>query len=60
MKETLATDAVHTEVELPDIVTVLIEELIRLRCELPPLASLNSMTTQTRSRCNEASWDEER
>nr|WP_011296124.1 DUF4158 domain-containing protein [Cupriavidus necator] len=52
--ETLATDAAHTKVELPDIINVLIEELIRLRCELPPLASLHRMATQARSRCNEA------
>ncbi|QBY56181.1 Tn3 family transposase [Cupriavidus oxalaticus] len=52
--EALATEAAHTKVELPDIINVLIEELIRLRCELPPLASLHRMATQARSRCNEA------
>ncbi len=52
--EALATDAAHTKVELPDIVNVLIEELIRVRCELPPLACLHRMATQARSRCNEA------
>lgn len=52
--EALATDAAHTKVELPDIVNVLIEELIRVRCELPPLASLHRMATQARSRCNDA------
>ncbi len=50
----LAAEAAQTKVELPDIVNVLIEELIRGRFELPPLASLQRIAAQARSRCNEA------
>ncbi|MCT7328015.1 DUF4158 domain-containing protein [Ralstonia sp. CHL-2022] len=52
--ETLAWEAAPTKVELPDIVNVLIEELIRERYELPPLASLQRVATQARHRFNEA------
>jgi len=52
--EKLAWDAAPTKVELPDIVNVLIEELVRERYELPPLASLQRIATQARHRLNEA------
>ncbi|MDF3839615.1 Tn3 family transposase [Cupriavidus basilensis] len=41
--EALATDAAHTKVELPDIVNVLIEELIRVRCELRKVIKYNQL-----------------
>lgn len=50
--ETLALAAAQTKVELPDIVNVLIEELIRRRYELPPLAVLQRIATQARSQIN--------
>ncbi len=52
--ESLAWEAAPTKVELPDIVNVLIEELVRERYELPPLASLQRIATQARHRFNEA------
>ncbi|QUN32294.1 Tn3 family transposase (plasmid) [Cupriavidus sp. KK10] len=52
--ESQATDAARTKAELPDIVKLLIEELIRGRYELPPLAGLQRMAAQARARLNEA------
>lgn len=52
--QVLASEAAQTKVELPDIVNVLIEELIRGRYELPPLAGLQRIAAQARHRCNEA------
>ena len=50
---TLASESAQTKVELPDIVNVLIEELIRRRYELPPLAALLRIATQARSEIHE-------
>ena len=50
---TLASASAQTKVELPDIVNVLIEELIRRRYELPPLAALQRIATQARSEIHE-------
>jgi uncharacterized protein DUF4158 len=50
---TLASESAQTKVELPDIVNVLIEELIRRRYELPPLAGLLRIATQARSEIHE-------
>ena len=50
---TLASASAQTKVELPDIVNVLIEELIRRRYELPPLAALLRIATQARSEIHE-------
>jgi TnpA family transposase len=49
----LAFEAAQTKTELPDIVNVLIEELVRCRYELPPLATLRRLATQARSETNE-------
>ncbi|OUL86127.1 Tn3 family transposase [Paraburkholderia hospita] len=50
----LATGAARTKAELSDIVNVLLEELVRNRYELPPLASLLRIANQARSQLNEA------
>ncbi|EUC12676.1 Tn3 family transposase [Paraburkholderia hospita] len=50
----LAVGAARTKAELPDIVNVLLEELVRHRYELPPLASLSRIASQARSQLNEA------
>ena len=50
----LAAQEVRTKVELPDIINVLIEELVRRRYELPPLATLQRIATQARNDLNEA------
>nr|WP_232446514.1 DUF4158 domain-containing protein [Burkholderia ubonensis] len=50
----LAAQEARTKVELPDIVNVLIEELVRRRYELPPLATLQRIATQARNTLNEA------
>nr|WP_254209640.1 Tn3 family transposase [Burkholderia multivorans] len=50
----LAREAAQTKAELPDIVNVLIEELVRRRYELPPLALLQRIATQGRRAVNEA------
>jgi hypothetical protein len=50
---TLASESAQTKVELPDIVNVLIEELLRRRYELPPLAALLRIATQARSEIHE-------
>ena len=39
---------------LPDLINVLIEELVRRRYELPPLATLQRIATQARNDFNEA------
>ncbi|MGF6292937.1 hypothetical protein QFZ98_004798 [Paraburkholderia youngii] len=49
----LAAAEARTKIELPDIVNVLIEELIRRRYELPPLATLQRIATQARNDLNE-------
>jgi hypothetical protein len=49
----LAFETAKTKVELPDIVNVLIEELIRRRYELPPLAMLQRIAAQARNEINE-------
>jgi hypothetical protein len=50
----LAAGAARTKVELPDIVNVLLEELVRHRYELPPLATLSRIASHARSQLNEA------
>lgn len=50
----LAAGAARTKAELSDIVNVLLEELVRNRYELPPLASLLRIASQARSQLNEA------
>ncbi len=49
----VATHAARTKTELPDIINVLIEELIRHRYELPPLAALTRLAARARSQINE-------
>jgi hypothetical protein len=49
----VACEAAQTKTELPDIVNVLIEELVRCRYELPPLATLQRMANQARNEINE-------
>lgn len=44
----------RTKIELPDIINVLIEELVRRRYELPALATLQRVATQARNDHNEA------
>jgi len=50
----LAAGAARTRAELPDIVNVMLEELVRHRYELPPLASLLRIASHERSQLNEA------
>ncbi|OXC74453.1 Tn5044 transposase [Caballeronia sordidicola] len=50
----LASAEARTKIELPDIINVLIEELVRRRYELPPLAMLQRIATQARNDHNEA------
>ncbi len=45
----LAAGAARTKTELPDIVNVLLEELVRHRYELPPLATLSRICGFRRS-----------
>uniref|UniRef100_UPI003BEF24A6 Tn3 family transposase n=1 Tax=Burkholderia arboris TaxID=488730 RepID=UPI003BEF24A6 len=54
----LAREEAQTKTELPDIVNVLIEELIRRRYELPPLATLQRIATQSRNAVNDAIFRE--
>ncbi|VWD64204.1 transposase Tn3 family protein [Burkholderia lata] len=54
----LAREEAQTKAELPDIVNVLIEELIRRRYELPPLATLQRIAAQGRNAVNEAIYRE--
>lgn len=49
----LASNEAQTKIEVPDVVNVLIEELVRLRYELPPLATLQRIATQARNEVNE-------
>nr|WP_233874654.1 DUF4158 domain-containing protein [Paraburkholderia adhaesiva] len=50
----LASAEARTKIELPDLINVLIEELVRRRYELPPLATLRRIATQARNDLNEA------
>lgn len=50
----LAAAEAGTKTELPDIINVLIEELIRRRHELPPLATLQRLAVRARNDVNEA------
>lgn len=50
----LASAEAGTKIELPDIINVLIEELVRRRYELPPLATLQRIAIQARNDVNEA------
>ncbi|WP_444634001.1 Tn3 family transposase [Cupriavidus oxalaticus] len=50
----VAAIAARTKAELPDIVNVLLEELIRQRYELPPLATLSRIAASARSQLHEA------
>lgn len=50
----LAAAEAGTKTELPDIFNVLIEELIRRRYELPPLATLQRLAVRARNDGNEA------
>ncbi|NPT60787.1 Tn3 family transposase [Paraburkholderia elongata] len=52
----LASGEARTKVELPDIINVLIEELVRRRYELPPLSTLQRIATQARNDLNETIW----
>lgn len=49
----VAAHAARIKTELPDIINVLIEELIRHRYELPPLAALTRIAAHARSQVNE-------
>lgn len=49
-----AANAARTKAELPDIVNVMLEELVRHHYELPPLATLSRIASQARSQLNEA------
>ncbi|MBU9599502.1 Tn3 family transposase [Burkholderia multivorans] len=49
----LAEQEARTKVELPDIVNVLIEELVHRRYEPPPLATLQRIAAQARNNLNE-------
>jgi TnpA family transposase len=49
----LASNEAQTKIEVPDVVNVLIEELVRLRYELPPLAALHRVAMQARNEVNE-------
>ncbi len=49
----LACEEAQTKAELPDIVNVLIEELVRRRYELPPLTTLQRIAAQARNAVNE-------
>ena len=48
-----AANAARTKAELPDIINVLLDELVRYRYELPPLATLSRVASQARSHLNE-------
>ncbi|CAE6839086.1 hypothetical protein R69888_06895 [Paraburkholderia haematera] len=52
----LASGEARTKVELPDIINVLVEELVRRRYELPPLSTLQRIATQARNDLNETIW----
>lgn len=48
-----AANAASTKAELPDIVNIPLEELVRLRYELPPLETLSRIAGHARSHLNE-------
>lgn len=50
----LAAQEARTKIELPDIINVLIEDLVRRRYELPPQGTLQRIATQARNDLNEA------
>ncbi len=50
----LAGHAARTKAELPDIVNVMLEELVRRRYELPPLATLMRIASHARSQLHES------
>jgi hypothetical protein len=50
----LASAEARTKIELPDIINVLIEDLVRRRYELPPQGTLQRIATQARNDLNEA------
>lgn len=49
----LAANEAQTKIEVPDLVNGLIEELVRLRYELPPLVTVQHIATQARNEVNE-------
>lgn len=51
--DSVAAEAARTKTELPDIINVTIEELVRHRYELPPLAALSRIGARARSRLHE-------
>ena len=51
---TVAADAARTKTELPDIINVLIEELVHHRYELPSLATLSRIAAHARSVLHES------
>nr|WP_233634032.1 DUF4158 domain-containing protein [Burkholderia cenocepacia] len=50
----LAVAEARTKIELPDIINVLIEDLVRRRYELPPQGTLQRIATKARNDLNEA------
>ncbi len=50
----VAEHAARTKAELPDIINVMLEELVRRRYELPPLATLSRIAGHARSQLHEA------
>nr|WP_260430316.1 MULTISPECIES: tyrosine-type recombinase/integrase [unclassified Burkholderia] len=50
----IAAHAARTKAELPDIVNVMLEELVRRRYELPPLATLTRIAGHARSQLHES------
>jgi hypothetical protein len=44
--DTVAAEAARTKTELPDIINVMIEELVRHRYELPTLAAVSRIATR--------------
>ncbi|SFT82202.1 hypothetical protein SAMN05192563_1004177 [Paraburkholderia aspalathi] len=50
----IAAHAARTKAELPDIVDVMLEELVRRRYELPPLATLTRSAGHARSQLHES------
>lgn len=52
----VAAHAARTKAELPDIINVMLEELVRQRFELPPLATLSRIAGHARSQLHEATF----
>lgn len=50
----VAAHAARTKAELPDIINVMLEELVRRRFELPPLATLSRIAGHARSQLHES------